>query len=330
MNDVLARRAKVIADIALYRAVEAGSETNSPWDQPGGIGTPVELRDPTASVETGNNTASGPLSACVGGSGNTASGQYSSCLGGLTNAASNLNATCLGGTQNTASGGASACIGGLGNVASGPSSLTLACYLSNATGTTAVVLGGDENNATNLGAATLGGAGNIASGEWSACVGGENAAAIREAQLSHGSANLGTSGHVQQSWLELWGTTPGVAVGESAALGWGGGPTTLFPLENGKAYVLTLDAIVGAGTTNIRQAFKIFVCAGCQAGIATIDEQSVLSQIGNAGGASWTILVGTDGANNLTFTFKTGTTQAQCAVTMAMNWAEIAYPFPAA
>lgn len=339
----LARRAKTIADEALYRARTGGGVGSNLWKQPGGVGTPIQTVDPTASVQTGTNVASGPTSVALGGTGCTASGPDAACLGGVSNQATNLVASCIGGSANTASGGGATCIGGFDNTASGSSCAVIASYISSSNGTVSAVIASDESSTNALGAACIGTAGCAANGNWSACAGGENntttgqssvcvggrnAIALREDQVAHGSANATSNGSVQQSWLEVWGTTPGAAMGESVELKWGQGNGNRFPLENGKAYAFTFDVIAGAATSNLRQMFKVLVCAGCQGGIATIDQQQVQSQIGSAGAASWTFLVTTDGAANLIFTFTTGTTTSQCAITAAMKFVEIAYPTP--
>ncbi len=126
------------------------------WTQ-AGPGQPIETVDPLAGVSSGvDNTASGEVS------------------------------TCLGGSSNTTSGGGSSCIGGFQNTASGASAGCFACYECTATGTISACLASDSATAGGLGSACVGTASGTALGDWSACVGGTNGLAGGENSVSLG------------------------------------------------------------------------------------------------------------------------------------------------
>lgn len=137
-----------------------GAGATQLWAQIGGPGTPIATTDPLAGVQSGvNNTASGEVS------------------------------TCLGGSSNTASGGGATCIGGFLNTASGSSAGVIASFLCTSSGTTAVCLASNGASATNLCSSCISTGGGVASGKFAAVIGGVNGIAAGDNSVSIGGGN---------------------------------------------------------------------------------------------------------------------------------------------
>jgi Chaperone of endosialidase len=225
-----------IADSAnAYGSTIGGGKGNKTW----GMYSVVVGGGGASEIDT--NSASGIVSAILGGCRNVSGGDFSTVGGGRYNRARGPYSVVAGGggsadtDSNSAIGEASTISGGRGNVVLGDYS-TIGGGLGNSTDTSSCTIGGGSSNTAEGRTSTIsGGAGNIASGvqsiiagglsnhtdsSWSTVGGGQQNQAIGKGAVASG----GTHNHALAKGATVSGGYVGRATGEFSVISGGGGP----------------------------------------------------------------------------------------------------------
>ena len=159
---------------------------------------------------------------------------------------------------------------------------------------------------------------------------GYRSAAILSGQLAHssGPGNSGTTdpGATQATLLTLGGRTPGGAPGETTGLTLGPANGGALTLEDGKGYVVVVTTIARGliGVAKTVRSWKWSLVLRKDGGTTTIAAQGAVEQLGDAGGATWTLVATIDvGPDALLLTFTTGATTAATKITAKVEMVEI-------
>lgn len=268
-------------------------------------------------------SAVGDFSFATGGS--TANGQFDVALGN----------GCV-----ATGGGLGAIAGGNGAGANAPSSAAFGNGAS-ANGDSSVALnegftraGAVASLAANVGLVEAGGTwatalGSSAAAGKAAVAIGESARALRESQFSHASGRTAANGDKQTSWLEMSGTTPGLAANEPVELHYGAANDQVFSLEDGKAYQVIVSLVAGgvqAGPTRVSRSIVIKFNARRDGGITTITGTGVGEGYGDASTNDWTLVAGVGVVpDRIAIIFATGATASKCTVVGKVEFTEVAY-----
>lgn len=143
------------------------------------------------------------------------------------------------------------------------------------------------------------------------------------------------SGEAQTSRLVHRATTPGGGIGETAELVYDGSPQSGLPLEDGKAYAITLtalatgtlDGVAGRATRMITRR-ALYTCSGGAAVkiaedlIGALPYPDLGTALGNE--ATWDITFGATG-NIALFTFTTGESRARCHLVCKTEYQEVVF-----
>jgi hypothetical protein len=124
------------------------------------------------------------------------------------------------------------------------------------------------------------------------------------------------------------GQTQGLVANETVALGYGGAvapPTDTFELDNGKAYIVSVELVVRAviGGTPTTRSMTLKASARCDSGTATIAGTNTGESFGDAGFATATLTI-TASTNTLVITFGTGSgVTAEANVVARVQFTEV-------
>jgi len=156
---------------------------------------------------------------------------------------------------------------------------------------------------------------------------GDSASGIRETQHAHASGKFTTAGDAQSSSLEMRGSTPGLASGESAELKYGDAANQFLTLEDGKYYALEVIAVAaqtgGGGSAMFRSTL---LGAFQEAGVVTLVGPGLIPNDLNTGaGGSWALPASAGvGPARLMLTFSTGDATSAVRVVANVRWTEVA------
>lgn len=152
--------------------------------------------------------------------------------------------------------------------------------------------------------------------------------ASRNGQFSYGSGAGGIVGlplgASQESRMTMTGSTPGLAPGESVELLVGPGDT--FSFEDDRSYIVIVSAIARSSPFLLSQSFRQSFVTTRAAGASSIVASGVLEQLGNVGGADWTLVASIGaGPDRFVLTFSTGPlASAAVRITARVEFVEIA------
>lgn len=297
------------------------------------------------------NTASAINATVGGGQGNTASFSHATIAGGNSNNATAAGATVSGGLNNNAS-AANAYVEGENNISGGEAShaegsSTLAEGLgshaegvqSTASGTAAHAEGFATNSAGDSSHAE--GFETTASSDYSHSEGfittaeaaashaqGRGAVATLEGQDAHASGGGSAQPNVYQaSNVVVRGQLPGVANPETVVLALGGDtPTGTSPmnLQDGKAYIVTVELVAGSSTFPGCDAWIQSVAVRAQSGAAILEGSGAAEHFGTAAmaiGSSMVIGVESESVV-VTYTGATADTPFGANVVATVRWSE--------
>lgn len=256
-------------------------------------------------------------------------GANSAIQSGGTNTAAGANALAEG-SNNAASGTASHAEGN-GTTASGNYSHSQ--NLSTTASGIASDAGGDTSVASGY-ASFARGKSNTATGDQSTVLGAQSVA-LREMQWTHGSGCFSVNGDAQASQIEFRGSTPGAGTSESVELkfGLGGTPTDVFSCEDGKAYFMEVDCIVGGtqsgGAVRLCKMFKRRYLLRRASGLTTLAGTGSQDDIDDttAGTTTWTLTASINATpDRFALTFNTGAgNPSLCHIVAKVAFTEVAF-----
>lgn len=273
----------------------------------------------TGSFDSGATGATQNGASILGGADHSASGAYSTVAGGAANIASG-DYSHAEGFENQAIGNHSHAEGS-GTEASGDaahaegSSTQATAANAHAEGSLTVASG--------VGSHAQGGH-TVASGICSHAE-GEYASASREAQFAHANGTFSAAGDAQTSIIVMRGSTPGSGVGESTELQFGVSGNQYLQLEDGKAYIIEVDAVArGVISTVAMQAWKQRFAVIRDTGATVISASGTGEQLGDVAAASWTLVaqVGIT-PDRFKLTFTTGSTTSAAKIVAKVCFTEV-------
>jgi hypothetical protein len=183
---------------------------------------------------------------------------------------------------------------------------------------------GTAAHAEGFGTTAIGGASHAA---------GLFARALRYSEYAYSSGSLGNygtgSGECQHGRLNFWGGHAygggGVNATFALSIGWGGDTASYMLLEDDRAYLFTLTALVVGVQSSVQYTKKIVknFTATCASGTAVIVDSDADVTRGVAQTNTWAISAAAS-TNTIVFTFTTGAgTSSECSVSALLEWQEL-------
>lgn len=196
-------------------------------------------------------------------------------------------------------------------------------------GTQSVAIGGVGNQSLGDASSIVGGVNNLVTATASSArAGGILASPTRVSQDTWASGSDGTTpGNIQTSQLVLAGTTPGIGAGETVELRidpFGGNEP--LQLDDDKSYTFRASVIAAGdvGGSHVDQSFEVETTVRQVGGVITISASNTIVQQGDAGGASWSVVVTAGAApTRLVYTFSTGATTSRTVVGAQCRFTEV-------
>jgi hypothetical protein len=342
-------------DVSADHATVAGGMNNSASSSfstvGGGLNNVASVGNAAVVAGGEQNTASAFAATVGGGQGHTASAAHATVSGGLANNATAIGSTVAGGSNNNAT-AANAYVEGENNISGGEAShaegsSTLSESLgshaegiqSTASGQAAHAEGFDttaagasahaegfETTANNPYSHSEGFA-TTAFGDASHAQ-GRGAVTTLEGQDAHASGGPSTATTCYQaSNCLVRGQLPGVANPETVAMALGGDTpagTSPLTLQDGKAYIVTVELVAGSSTFPGTDAWVQSVVVRAQAGAAILDGSGVAEHFGTtAMGVGSSMVIGVESESVVvTYTGATADTPFGANVAATVRWSE--------